>query len=63
VPARADQESGDHAVFRGCTYRISIHNTGRKFAEQELLVEGKRFASKVVPPVEPGGEIRVMVKA
>ena len=50
-------------VFRGCTYRISIHNTGRPASEQRLTVDGMPFASKVVPPGAPNTQISVAVEA
>jgi cellobiose phosphorylase len=48
-------------VFRGCTYRITIHNTGRARAERRLLVEGAAADSTVVRPGPPGSEVRVEV--
>jgi cellobiose phosphorylase len=50
-------------VFRGCTYRISIHNTGRPASDQRLTVDGMPFASKVVPPGAPNTRISVTVEA
>src|SRR5271157_5207588 len=49
--------------FRGSTYRISIHNAGRAKADQRIQVNGKPASSCVVPPGEPGSEIRVVVDA
>ena len=50
-------------LFRGTTYRISIHNTGKPPAEQRISVNGKPAASCVVPPGAPGTELRIEVEA
>jgi len=50
-------------VFRGTTYRISIHNTGKPRAKQRLLVDGKPVSSCVVPPAAPGTQLHVVVDA
>ncbi len=50
-------------LFRGTTYRISIHNTGRARADQRILVNGKPAASCVISPGAPGSQIRVVVEA
>jgi cellobiose phosphorylase len=50
-------------IFRGCTYCISIHNTGRPASEQRLTVDGMPFASRVVPPGAPNTRISVAVEA
>ncbi|HET6451714.1 MAG TPA: glycosyl transferase, partial [Spirochaetia bacterium] len=49
--------------FRGCTFRISIHNTGRQRSEQRRTVNGKPSDSSIVPAGAPGSEIRVSVEA
>ena len=46
-------------VFRGCTYRIHVYNSGRPMGEQVLTVDGKPFASNVVPPGVLGSTIEV----
>jgi cellobiose phosphorylase len=48
--------------FRGCTYRISIRNTGR-VRGQKLLVGGAPHPSPVVPPGPAGTVIDVAVEA
>jgi len=50
-------------LFRGCRYRISIHNTGRARADQRVSVDGADVPTRVVPPGAPGAEIRVRVEA
>jgi cellobiose phosphorylase len=49
-------------VFRGCTYRISVRNTGRARGRQVLMVRGSPHASPVVAPGAPGSELRVSVE-
>ena len=49
--------------FRGCTYRISIRNTGKGRSGQRLTVNGQPAGSRVVPPGAPGSEVRVQVEA
>jgi len=49
-------------VFRGCTYRIEVRNSGRGRAEQRVLVDGAVIPSKVVPPGKPGATINVVVE-
>ncbi len=49
--------------YRGCTYRISIRNTGKGRSDQRLTVNGKAAGSCVVPAGAPGSEIRVEVEA
>ncbi|HTO21878.1 MAG TPA: glycosyl transferase, partial [Spirochaetia bacterium] len=49
--------------FRGCTYRIHVHNRGRPAAEQRVLVNGKAAGSSVVPPGPSGSVLDVVVEA
>ena len=46
--------------FRGCTYRISIRNTGQSRG-QKLFVQGTPHFSSVVPPGPDGSELNVVV--
>jgi cellobiose phosphorylase len=50
-------------AFRGCTYRINVRNSGRPAGEQVLTVDGKPFASHIVPPGASGSVITVAVEA
>jgi len=50
-------------LFRGCRYRISIHNTGRPRADQKVSADGVEIPTGVVPPGASGSEIRVRVEA
>ncbi len=47
--------------FRGCTYRISIRNTGRSRG-RKVFLEGVLQPSSVVPPGPPGTELNVVVE-
>jgi cellobiose phosphorylase len=49
-------------VFRGCTYRITIHNRRQLRGKQRLSVQGAAFASTVVPPGPSGSDVRVVVE-
>ncbi len=48
--------------FRGCTYRITIHNRGQLHGRHRVSVEGAAFPSIVVPPGPPGSAVRVEVE-
>jgi len=48
--------------FRGCTYRISIRNTGR-VRGQSLLVQGSAHPSPIVAPGPAGSVLDVVVDA
>jgi cellobiose phosphorylase len=50
-------------VFRGCLYRITVKNTGKPVSSQTLLVDGKPFSSKVVPPGGKGERREITVEA
>jgi len=49
-------------IFRGCTYRVTIRNTGRGRERQSIAVNGKPAATSIVPPGPPGSEIRISVE-
>jgi cellobiose phosphorylase len=49
-------------VYRGCTYRISIRNTGQARG-QKVFVQGSPCPSSVVPPGPAGSELRVVVES
>jgi cellobiose phosphorylase len=48
-------------LFRGCRYRITVRNARR--ARLRLTVDGKPFASTVVPPGPPGSALDVVVES
>ena len=49
-------------VFRGCTYRITIHNKGTLRGGHRVSVQGAASDSTVVPPGAPGSTVRVEVE-
>jgi len=49
--------------FRGCLYRISIHNTGLRRQDRRILVNGRSASSNVIPPAARGEVIEVTVEA
>ncbi len=49
--------------FRGCLYAIIVNNTGKPTAKQTIRVDGKPFASRIVPPAGPEGKREVVVDA
>jgi cellobiose phosphorylase len=49
-------------LFRGCTYRITIHNLGRLRGKHRVSVRGVPVASTVVPPGPAGSDVRVEVE-
>lgn len=48
-------------MFRGCLYRITVRNTGKKPADGRLQVDGKPWASAVVPPGPAETTLEVIV--
>jgi cellobiose phosphorylase len=49
--------------FRGCRYRIKVHNVGLPPRDRRITVNGKPASSSIVPPGPAGEEIEVEVEA
>ncbi len=48
--------------FRGCSYHITVTNTGKPVSAQTLTVDGKKHEGSVVAPVD-GGKRTIVVEA